>query len=281
MRLSALRPAGAIVVAMLALSCSVSRDPRMRGLSDWTRESFHVSRGKCSGERCELSVRSGAARFDVLRSSRTYRKDEIPGWGRPRGERIASGIGQSIVRAAGGSTDAVAITLGASRVAERGDTTRVLWCSQLSMGEQRIVKRDGRDEVEQTRPLASGLRCHVATPADSTTLLWRLAYGIAPARDSLAMLYDSLAAIQSPALGPDAPITLVQTGIGTSAFVVERHPPPLLDLYAYDRWFVTRTDGARLAVLELGIRSVLHLAPEIDPEARGALRLIAAQLAAH
>ena len=271
----------ASLVAIIGLGCSAGRDPRMRELSDWTRESFHMSRGKCSDEHCAMSVRSGAARFDVVRSSRTYRRDEIPGWERPAVERVAGAIGQSIVRGAGGFTDAVAVTLGASRVAERGDTTRALWCSHLSIAEQRIVRRDGRDEVEQSRPLASGLRCHVASPGDSTTPLWKLDYGIAPPRDSLARLYDSLAAVQSPALGPAPPITLVQAAAAESRFVVERHAPSLLDVNAFERWFVSRADGTRVAVIDLGIRSTLRLAPGVDPAARSALRLIAALLAAH
>lgn len=272
-----------LVAGLLAISvgCASSRDPRMRELSGWTREDFHMARGKCSGERCEMSVRSSAARFDVVRSSRTYRRDEIPGWERPAAERVLGAIGQSIVRAAGGFTDAVAVTLGASRVAERGDTARALWCAHLYIGEQRIVKRDGSDEVEHTRPLASGLRCHVATPGDSTAPLWTLDSGIAPPRDSLARLYDSLAAVQAPALEPAPAITLVQAGAAESAFVVERHAASLMDLYAFERWFVRRADGTRVAVIELGIRSRLRLAPDVEPEARTALRLIAAVLAAN
>lgn len=274
----------ASLVAIVALACSAARDPRMRDLTGWTREDFHMSRGRCADERCAISVRSGAARFDVVRSSRTYRRDEIPGWERPTAERVAGAIGQSIVRAAGGSTDAVAVTLGTSRVAERGDTgntARAMWCSHLSMAEQRIVRRDGRDEVDQLRPIASGLRCHVASPGDSTTPLWKLDYGIAPPRDSLARLYDSLSVARSPVLGADPAITLVHAAAADSAFVVERHAPSLMDLYAFDRWFVSRADGTRVAVIELGIRSRLHLAAGIDRETRRTLRLIAAVLAAH
>lgn len=276
-----MRILGAAAMSIIGLACFAGRDPRMGDLSGWTREDFHMSRGKCGGERCAISVRSGAARFDVVRSSRTYRRDEIPGWERPAAERIASGIGQSIVRGAGGFTDAVAVTLRASRVAARGDTARALWCSHLSIAEQRIVRRDGRDEVEQSRSLASGLRCHVASPGDSTTPLWKLDYGIAPPRDSLARLYDSLAAVQSPALGPAPQITLAQAAAAEATFVVERHAPSLFDLNAFDRWFVRGADGTRVAVIDLGIRSRLHLAPGVDPDARMALRLIAALLAAH
>lgn len=278
----------AFMVVLLALipGCASRPDQRMAAMDGWTLDNFHVGRGRCGGERCRLEIRGGDARFDVVRISRTYARDDIPGWGRPRGERTASAVGQAVLRGAGGFTEALVITLRTTRVAERADSTRALWCSHMSMGEQRVVKGDdGGDEVEQTRPIAAGLRCHVATPVDSIVPLWRLSYGIAPPRDSLAQQYDSLAALRAPAVGPHPPITLARTargGAGDSVLLVERDPRAIPDLlHAYERWYVSRPDSSRVAVIDIGIRSRLRLAPGVEPETRQTLRLIAALLAAH
>lgn len=278
----------ALMVALLApiVGCARRPDPRMAGLEGWTLENFHRARHRCAGERCQLEIRSGAARFDVVRISRTHGRDDIPGWGRPRGERMASAVGQTILRAAGGFTDALAITLRTTRVAERGDSARALWCSDMSMVEQRVVKdKGGSDEVQQTRPIASGLRCQVATRSDSLVALWQLRYGIAPPRDSLAQQYDSLAALRAPAVGPLPPISLSRGPrgeAGDSVLLVERDPRAIPDLMnAYERWYVRRPDSSRVAVIDIGLRSRLRLAPGVHPESRQTLRLIAALLAAH
>ena len=258
----------------------------MAGLDGWTLDNFHMARSRCSGERCRLEIRSGDTRFDVERISRTHGRDDIPGWARPRGERTASAVGQAVIRGAGGFTDALAVTLRSTRVAERADSSRALWCSEMSMGEQRVVKGDGgSDEVEQTRPIAAGLRCHVATLADSIVPLWQVGYGIAPPRDSLAQMYDSLAALRAPEVGARPPITLARTArgaVGDSLLLVERDPRAIPDLLnAYERWYVSRPDSSRVAVIDIGLRSRLRLAPGVEPEIRHTLRLIAALLAAH
>ena len=258
----------------------------MKGLDGWTLDNFEPRRGRCAGEHCRLEIRSRDARFDVARISRHYGRDDIPGWGRPRGERVASAVGQTIIRGMGGFSDELVVTLRTTRVADRSDSTRALWCSDMSMGEQRVVKgANGSDEVAQTRPIAAGLRCLVATTSDSTAPLWRLGYGIAPPRDSLAQLYDSLGALRAPAIGPSPPITLVRAGregATDAVLVVERDPRAIPDLLnAYERWYVSRPDSTRVAVIDIGLRSRLRLAPGVEPETRQTLRLLAALLAAH
>lgn len=97
--------------------------------------------------------------------------------------------------------------------------------------------------------------------------------------------YDSLAALGAPEIGPRPPITLARAtrgGAGDSILLVERDPRAVPDvLHAYERWYVSRPDSSRVAVIDIGIRSRLRLAPEVEPETRHTLRLIVALLAAH
>jgi hypothetical protein len=104
---------------------------------------------------------------------------------------------------------------------------------------------------------------------------WLFAVGIAPPRDSLALVYHTLEAEQSPLVSRRPPIALdhfapAETADG-SYTVVRKEGGFRLRLHVSD------TNGAPLAILHVGAPATrLDLAPHASPAEREILRLVAA-----
>jgi hypothetical protein len=246
----------------------------------WTREWIVPSSTTCAANSCRYRFRSPGGRIEVRSRVRTYSPQQIPGWDVPRSERVLGAVGSWLFRQAGGTTSSTVVGLGTRTVTEGGDLR--LHCSVFWMEDSEVAfdRREGVDVRYMTTRPVQGLDCHAATAAEPDATAWRLRLGIAPSRDSLALVFDSLAAEQSPALGPLPPIALERMGSADDAVVayeVERQTP----VTSWERPFFplrlqfARPGGEALAVLRGGEYVLLDVAPVATPDERRMLRLVA------
>jgi hypothetical protein len=228
-------------------------------------------------------LRGSGGAVDVHARQRVYRPHEIPGWDSvSRTQRIVDNVAQQVIRGAGGFTDQTRITLSTSTVVDRADSSWRMRCSSLSIAEQTIAKNaEGVDEVTRSRTRTSGVDCRIVAGEDRTRPLWRFRYGIASSRDSLAVRYDSAAADGAEAVSATPPITLEALAIPQARrLTVTRDPRAVPDLLRVaSRWYVNTEGDVRIAVVDLGVQTTVHLSPDASDDERRALRLIGAFLA--
>lgn len=149
--------------------------------------------------------------------------------------------------------------------------------------EQRSIYRDGETILGASHTLLYHKydKCTTHTAVMRHRTLWRFRYGIAAGRDSLAAIYDSLAAANAPQVSATPPIMLEAVVTSEARRLrVTRDPRAVPDLLRVaSRWYVETEDGLRIAVIDLGVQATVHLSPHVSAEERKALRLIGAFLA--
>jgi hypothetical protein len=236
------------------------------------REAFQERSMRCGRNNCRTRVATGAGELLVESRARTYERDEIPGWSRPRSSRVAAEVVSWMFLGLGGSVTYTEIGLGTHSVVGKGAEDRRLACSTFWMAERQVSnsRRDGPDGMNRSSPLTAGLRCDVTAAPDIGRVLWRFEDGIAPSRDSLAMVFDSLTAAGSPVVGAVPPKWLER--IGPDGEVQARFE--LLEVWP--RLAFADENGTRVAVLHRGLRPAFDTAPELTAEERQVLRLVAA-----
>jgi hypothetical protein len=266
-----------------AMSCAGYAKPDVPDYARWTRASFHLRRGRCAGGDCTLMMRGSGGAVDVERRERAFHPHEIPGWdSSSRAQRAVAGVTQQLILGAGGFTDRTRIALGTAAVRDRSDNASQMTCSSLSIYDQTIARNaEGAEETVRSRTRTHGVDCRITASDDTTRTLWQFRYGIAPARDSLAAIYDSLAAAKAPQVSATPPITLEAVAVPEArALRVTRDPRAVPDLLRVaSRWYVDTEDGLRIAVIDLGVQATVHLSPHVTAEERRALRLIGGFLA--
>jgi hypothetical protein len=275
--------ARALLLLGAATGCAGYAKPDVPDYEQWTRASFHLRRGRCAGSECTLMMRGSGGAVDVHRREREYRPHEIAGWdSSSRAQRLVAGLGQQLILGAGGFTERTRIALGTATVIDRADSTSRMTCTSFSIYDQTIVKNaDGVDEAVRSRTRTSGVDCRITATSDTTRTLWRFRYGIAPARDSVAAIYDSLAAANAPQVSGAPPITIEAVDAPDGRRLrVTRDPRAVPDLLRVaSRWYVDTEDGLRIGVIDLGVQATVHLSPQVRVGERKALRLIGAFLA--
>ena len=265
-----------------AVSCAGYAKPDVPDYERWTRASFHQRRGRCAGGDCTLMMRGSGGAVDVQQRERTYHPHEIPGWdASSRAQRVAAAVAEKVILGAGGFTERTRITLGTATVVDRADSTSRMSCASLSIHDQRIIKdSDGAESVARTRTRTAGVRCRITAGGDTLGTSWLFRYGIAPARDSLAALHDSLAAADPQQVSETPPIILEGDGPASRPLRVSRDPRLVPDLLRVAiRWYVDTGDGVRVAVIDLGVQATVHFSPQVTAEERRVLRLIGAYMA--
>ena len=265
------------------VACAGYAKPDVPDYERWTRDSFHLRRGRCSTDRCSLALRGSTALDADTRKAR-LRPHEIPGWDNAsRSARVAGASAQTMVRAAGGFSERTIVELGESAIVSREDTAYRARCRSLTIVDEAIVKdASGTDQVSRSVPRVHGIDCRVVSAADSGRVLWRFRYGITPPRDSLAALYDSLVAAGSPLVTAQPPVSLERLAGPGSALVsyrVARDPRAVPDLLRVSRrFYVNRESGEHVGVIDLGLQATAHASPDATTDERSALRLFAAGL---
>lgn len=236
----------------------------------WTREDLRLSRATRSTNSQRLRFATAAGPLELRGTIRRYSPQEIPGWERPLAERTRSAIGGFVARQLGATTNEVVVGHGALVISGPAAGEWELRCAVFWMIDQDVEydRSINEDQVAATSRRTRGMDCHGARATQPDVTVWRLKYGIAPPLDSIAVVYDSLAAEASPAVAAYPPIALVRLaadGEVEASYDVQRDQRRLLFSAADDR---------PLAVLHFG----LDFAPDVSSEEKVILRMIAAAL---
>lgn len=237
----------------------------------WTREDLRLSAETRSTNSQHIRFATAAGPLELRGTIRRYSPQEIPGWGRPLAERTGSAIGGFAARVVGATTNEVVVGHGALVVSgpaagEWGLRCAVFWMIDQDIEYDRSINED---HVAETSRRTSGMDCHGARATQPDVTVWRLNYGIAPPLDSIAVVYDSLAAEASPAVAAHPPITLVR-------LAADGEVEASYDVQRDQRWLLFgAADDGPLAVLHYGV----DFAPAASSEEKVILRMIAVALA--
>lgn len=232
----------------------------------WTREDLSLSRATRSTNSQRLRFATAAGPLELRGTIRQYSPQEIPGWERPLAERAGSAIGGFVARQVGLGTNEVVVGHGALVISGPAAGEWELRCAVFWMIDQDIEydRSINEDHVAEGSQRTRGMDCHGARATQPGVTVWRLNYGIAPPLDSIAAVYDSLAAEASPAVAAYPPIALVRLaadGEVEARYDVQRDQRSLRFGGADDR---------PLAVLHYGV----DFAPAASSEEKVILRMI-------
>jgi hypothetical protein len=248
----------------------------------WSREAFRITSESCWADNCRSRMKAAQGNLEITTRARSYAPHQIAGWERPLAERLALSTAMLAVRWAGGTTEQTRIGLG-TRVVSAGPAAEwQLRCSIFWMDTEEKHSRRSGEETSYVQRQAQGARCGAVATADTSIVRWRFTGGIAPPRDSLAALVDSLMAAGSPLLNPFPPMSLERlTAAGEVAerYVIENEFATLAHFVVRVRLHVARETGAALATFHGGDSALLDVAPEATAEEAAVLRLIAAAVA--
>ena len=281
------RASAALVLCGAVACASMSRTNQDPIAVNWTRQNLRPALSKCSRSECRTTFGNGLGAITVTTRTREYDRREIPGWdsGSTAG-RVAGSIASGMIRRAGMTTESTKIGLGSRIVSDSGDSAWTLRCSVFWIDVADVgYNRTDEDHVTAQTRTTEGIDCTSGETSDSAAARWRFRTGIAPRRDSLALVYDSLVALKSPAVSALPPMTLEHSLADTLAvrrYLVRRETkaPTLAEQLAgrVGRVYVTRETGDAIAVIHTGMQTSLDLAPGATNEEARVLRLVAAAL---
>lgn len=254
----------------------------------WTREDL-TSRGwtKCGLGECRNTLRTARGPITVATRVRSYGLHDIPGWntGSTAG-RVASGILGGLLRRQGMSTDRVEIRHGRHVLTDSGSTVWRLRCSVYSIDDQtEEYNREEDDHVTRSVRRSEGADCGAFDVADSTVVLWRFRSGVAPPRDSLAAVHDSLSRTEPAMVSATPPMSLTRLatdGSVAARYDVTRQTPATLteQLAELHRVTIAREGGVPVAIIYRASGTSVDLAPEATGDEIRIVRLVAGLIAA-
>ena len=278
---AALVVCGAIACASMSMA---NQDPLP---VNWTRQNLRPALSTCSRSGCRTTFGNGLGAINVTTRTREYDRREIPGWdsGSTAG-RVAGSIASGMIRRAGMTTESTKIGLGSRSVSDSGESAWTFRCSVFWIDVADVgYNRTDEDHVTAQTRTTEGMDCTGGESSDSAAGRWRFRAGIAPRRDSLAVVYDSLVALKAPAVSARPPMTLERSPSDTlpvRRYLVRRETkaPPLAEQLAgtVGRIYITRENGDAIAVIHSGMQTRLDLAPGATSEEARVLRLVAAAL---
>lgn len=285
MRSRSFLPVLASILVAAAACATLSASGAAPLAPGWARESFHVSTERCGSGECRTRLVSAAGHLDVTSRARTYARHEIPGWDSgSSAARVLSSVAQGIIRRSGALSDETVIGLG-TRVTTGGTGGEwQLRCSIFWIDDQEVAySRSDGDHVTQATRRTEGTRCDAVASPDTGIAQWRFHTGITPPRDSLAIVYDSLASGESPAVSARPPMALERLTAGgriDARYVVSRDTAALTfaDRLRARKLSVTGASGAPLAVIHFGIQLTLDMASGATEEETQIVRLVGATL---
>lgn len=270
-----------VVATSLAACTSLYSSPPLE--PGWTREQLPLLAEQCSSLRCPTTVSRDVPGIEIRTQVQHLRPHQIPGWEVSTAGRVLEWLSQEAIRGAGGLSSQSLIGLGTRDAVEtRPDGWRIR-CSLFWIEEQTIERVEGSDEITGSTPLAEGIHCDAFGVADSAGIRWRLRSGIAPDRDRLATLYDSLVAARSDMISTDPPAVMEHvdsTGAVVALFRLAKDAESAgpLGLRSRSRT-ITRSDGTLVARLHEGMAPVFDYAPDATAEERHIVRLFGLALA--
>lgn len=246
----------------------------------WSREEFRPKWSLCGSRDCRVTLTAPRGPLVVAAQTKTYGLHEIPGWdtGSTTG-RVVAGILRGVIRRQGFTTESVEIGLGTRTVTDSSGGWE-LRCSVLWVDEQdEEYNRKDDDHVAKTTRVTEGADCRGVTITDTSVARWRFRAGIAPPRDSLAAIYDSLVTAKSPMVSAVPPMSLERVapqGAVEARYEISRDALTFAErLTASVRTRIKREGGETVALLYTGFTTGLDLAADVTDEEARVLRLVA------
>jgi hypothetical protein len=256
----------------------------------WTRESLRTGMftSSCEPDDCNRTWRTSRGPLKLRTHAKTYGLHEIPGWNtQSTAGRVAGGVFGAVLRRQGMTTDYVEVGHGTRTVSDSGPTSWELRCSVYWIDDQEEeYNKSENDHVTTSARRSEGAVCRAVDLADTSVVRWRFRAGIAPPRDSLATIYDSIRIVQPELVGPHPPMTLERiapdgTVAASYAVVTELVSLPLGMGRVAGRLNVSRAQGAPpIAVIHAIPEPALDLAADTTMEELRILRLLTALRAA-
>lgn len=274
-----------LLLAVVVAGCA-SMTPAAPPLApQWTRDALLAKSFRCRPGKCRTNIQSKGGQLDVATDAREYAPHEIPGWdGGSRAGRVASSVLARIGRRNGLTTDQTRVGLG-TRVVADADGWQ-LRCSVLWIDDQEVeYNRTDDDHVTRDVRRTEGADCRAFAPSDSNIVRWRFRAGIAPSRDSLATIYDSLEAAKSAAVTATPPMSLehlTAAGAVDATYCLTRDvtaPSLMQRLSGATHVHVRRETGALIGTIQSGWKPMLDLSPDAGPDEARMLRLLAGFMA--
>ncbi len=280
----------ALLVPTLA-GCATLASPGIPVLAEgWTRESLRTGMftSSCEPDDCNRTWRASRGPLRLRTQAETYGLHEIPGWNtQSTAGRVAGGVLGSVLRRQGMTTEYVEVGLGTRTVSDSGPTSWELRCSVYWIDDQEEeYNKSENDHVATSARRSEGAVCRAVDLADPAVVRWRFRAGIAPPRDSLATIYDSIRAVQPELVGPHPPMTLERvardgTVDATYAVTTELVALPLGMGRVAGRLNVSRAQGApSIAVIHAVPEPALDVSADATAEEVRILRLLTALRAA-
>ena len=256
----------------------------------WTRESLRAGMftSSCEPDDCNRTWRTSRGPLRLRTHAKTYGLHEIPGWNtQSTAGRVAGGVLGAVLRRQGMATEYVEVGLGTRTVSDSGPTPWELRCSVYWIDDQEEeYNKSETDHVATSVRRSEGAVCRAVDLADTSVVRWRFRAGIAPPRDSLATIYDSIRVTQPELVGPHPPMTLERIASdgsvdATYAVATELVPLPFGMGRVAGRLSVSRQQGAPpIAVIHAVPEPALDLAADATVEELRILRLLTALRAA-
>lgn len=271
-----------ILGASLPAACSTlgSRPPAELG---WTREELQPLSEQCTSSKCSYTIDRDVPGVEIHTQVERLRPHQIPGWEVSTAGRVLDWLIQDAIRGAGGISDQTVIGIGSRKVVEAHADGWQARCSIFWMDDETVERVDGADEITGTTRRTEGIHCDAIHKADTTRVRWRLRSGIAPGRDRVAAMYDSLVAGKSDLVGRYPPTVIEEVdseGVVTALLRVKRD--------SREGWFpglqprsrtITRSDNSPVARLHEGMKPMFDYAPGATEEERQIVRLFGAAMA--
>ena len=277
------------VIAFLA-ACATYGRPVLPSLEPgWTREELRTRAfvWSCEPTSCNRTWRTPRGPLVARARGKTYDLHEIPGWNtESTAARVATGILGFVLRRNGWTTESVQIGIGTRTVTDSGPTSWELRCSAYWIDDQEEeYNKADEDHVARAIRRSEGAVCHAVDLADTSIVLWRFRAGIAPSRDSLAAVYDSVRATNSALVSASPPMSLER--VAPDGDVAASYPVTM-DLVQAETSIHLRIgtvrvsrerDSPPIGMIHRATDVSLDLAPNVTGEEMRILRLLSGLIA--
>ena len=276
-----------VLLSILSAGCAtfaMTGVPALEG--GWTREDLRTRAFSwaCKPDDCNRTWRTSRGPLKLRTQAKTYRLHEIPGWNtQSTAGRVAEGMLGAALRRQGMTTEYVEVGLGTRTVSDSGPRPWELRCSVYWIDDKdEEYSRDEDDHVARARRRAEGAVCRAVDLADTSVERWRFRAGVAPPRDSLAAIHDSLRLANPEMVSANPPMTLQRiapdgTVEATYAVAMDFAEAPGGVRILAGRMRVSRAVGAPpIAIIHVIPEPSLDVGPDVTPEEVRILRMLTA-----
>ena len=277
------------LLSVLFAGCASLASPRVPVLeSGWTREELRTKGfvWSCEPTDCNRTWRTPRGPIVLRTRTKRYGLHEIPGWNtESTSSRVIGGIVGGLLRRQGMTTGNIEIVLGTRTLTDSGAAPWELRCAVYWIDDQEEeYNKDEMDHVARSVRQSEGAVCRAVARSDTSAVLWRFRAGIAPPRDSLAQVHDSLETADPQQVSARPPMSLERVGpdgsiAGRYEIGRDVEQPPSRLGFIPRRMHVSREGGPLIAIIDNTDEATLDYSPDATAEEVRFLRLLSGFMA--